>query len=71
MVKTKKKRNKTYTGRDAALARPAVTRISAVNRSPIMQWWFDNKRMARIGLIAAAVVFGIALLVSGLVSILL
>lgn len=67
----KKKRNKTYAGRDAALARPAVTRISAVNRSWLNQWWFDNKRMARIGLIAAGVVFIVVLLISGIVGVLL
>lgn len=71
MVKTKKKRNKPYTGQGAAMARPAVTRISAVNRSRIGQWWFDNKRMARIGLIAAGVIFGIVVLISGIVGIML
>jgi len=54
--KVKKKRNKQYTGVDAALTKPSVTRISAVNRSKPGQWWFDHKRIAKPVLIAAAVV---------------
>lgn len=47
MAKQKKKRNKVYTGVDAAATRPTITRISAVNRSKIGQWWYDNKRIVR------------------------
>jgi len=54
--KQKKKRNKVYQGADAALARPVVTRISAVNRNKLSQWWFDHKRIARPVLIAAGVI---------------
>ncbi len=43
MGKNKKKRNKTYTGIDAAVTRPTITRISAANRSKIGQWWFERK----------------------------
>lgn len=43
MAKQKKKRNKTYTGPNAAVVKPIITRISAVNRSFISQWWFDRK----------------------------
>jgi len=53
--KQKKKRNKQYTGIDAAVTRPTVTRISAVHRNPVSQWWFDNKRIARPVIIAVIV----------------
>ena len=61
--KQKKKRNKVYTGVDAAIARPVVTKISAVNRSRVGQWWFDHKRIARPVLIAVAVVAGVTWLI--------
>jgi hypothetical protein len=54
--KPKKKRNKQYRGVDAAIDRPVVTRISAVNRSRIGQWWFDHKRIARPVIIAVVVI---------------
>lgn len=59
MVKQKKKRNKTYTGQDAAVNRPTVTRISAANRNKVQQWWFEKKRIAKpvlIGVVVAIVV---------------
>jgi hypothetical protein len=55
MAKQKKKRNKVYTGKDAAQTRPIVTHISAANRNKVQQWWFDKKRIAKPVLIAAAV----------------
>lgn len=57
--KAKKKRNKQYTGVDAALSRPVVTRITAANRSKLGQWWFDRKRILKpvlVTLLIAAVV---------------
>jgi hypothetical protein len=47
MTKQKKKRNKPYTGVDAAIKQPVITKISAANRSKLGQWWFDNKRIAK------------------------
>ncbi|HTJ73271.1 MAG TPA: hypothetical protein VL481_01615 [Verrucomicrobiae bacterium] len=55
MAKQKKKRNKVYTGQDAALSRPVVTRISAANRNKVQQWWFEKKRIAKPVLIGVAV----------------
>lgn len=55
MAKQKKKRSKVYTGQDAAVTRPTVTHISAVNRNKVSQWWFDNKRIAKPVIIAVAV----------------
>lgn len=54
--KQKKKRNKVYRGVDAAVERPTITRVSAVNRSKIGQWWFDRKRILKPVLITAGIV---------------
>lgn len=67
--KQKKKRNKQYRGVDAALERPVVTKISAVNRSKFGQWWFERKRILKPVLIGAAVVIAIAWLILELVRI--
>ncbi len=67
--KQKKKRNKVYQGADAAITRPTVTKITAVQRSWIGQWWFDHKRIARPVLIAAAVIAGIVILIIEIVRI--
>lgn len=67
--KQKKKRNKVYRGVDAAMDRPAITRISAVHRSKVGQWWFDHKRIARPVLIAAGVIIVIVILIVQLVLI--
>jgi len=67
--KQKKKRNKPYRGVDAAIDRPILTRISAVNRNPIGQWWFDHKRIAKPVLIATAVIAVIIWLIIELVRI--
>lgn len=67
--KQKKKRNKTYTGVDAAITRPIVTKISAVSRNRVSQWWFDHKRTARPIIIAALVVIAIAIVIIGIVNI--
>jgi len=55
MVKQKKKRNKAYTGADASVARPVITRIQAVKRNKLQQWWFEKKKIAKPVLIAAGV----------------
>lgn len=59
MAKQKKKRNKVYTGADAKVTRPSVTRMSAANRNKIQQWWFEKKRLVKpigITLVVAVVV---------------
>jgi len=55
MSKHKKKRNKVYTGVDAAMTKPVITKISAVNRNKPAQWWFDHKKIAKPILIASGV----------------
>lgn len=67
--KQKKKRNKPYRGADAAIDRPILTRISAANRNPVSQWWFDNKRIAKPILIAATVTAVIIWLIVELIRI--
>lgn len=56
MGKNKKKRNKAYTGVDAAVTKPVITRITAANRSKLGQWWFEYKRIAKPVLITSGVV---------------
>jgi hypothetical protein len=58
MSKKQKKRNKPYTGADAA-TKPTVHRYQAVLRSPLNQWWHDHKTaVKRTGMIGGgAVVF--------------
>lgn len=67
--KQKKKRNKVYRGVDATIERPIVTKVTAVNRTKIGQWWFEHKRIARPILIAAAVVIVIIVLTIELIRI--
>lgn len=69
MGKNKKKRNKVYTGVDAAVTKPVITRITAANRSKIGQWWFDNKRIAKPVLITSGVVIVIIVLILQIVRI--
>ena len=67
--KQKKKRNKPYRGVDAAIDRPILTRISAANRNPVGQWWFEKKRIAKPIIIATAVVGIIVWLIVELIRI--
>ena len=63
MAKQKKKRNKAYTGSGAAVTRPTVTRVSAINRNKVSQWWFDNKRIAKPVLIASGIAVVVIVLI--------
>lgn len=69
MAKQKKKRNKKYTGADAAMTRPSITRVQAVNRSKLGQWWHDRKRVVKPILIIAAVALVVIWLIIELVRI--
>ena len=69
MAKNKKKRNKIYTGVDAAVTKPIITHISAVNRNKLSQWWFDHKVTMKPILITAGVAFVIILLIIEIVRI--
>jgi hypothetical protein len=63
MTKQKKKRNKVYTGADAVITRPVVTRISATNRNKVSQWWFDRKTFLKPILITSLVVIVVVWLI--------
>lgn len=67
MAKQKKKRNKKYSGTDAAVTRPSITRVEAVNRNKLSQWWFDHKRIAKPVLITAVVIIIVAWLIVELI----
>ena len=69
MAKQKKKRNKAYTGADAAVVKPVITRISAANRSKIGQWWFEHKKITKPVLIAIGVIIFIIIVISEIIHI--
>jgi len=69
MAKQKKKRNKVYTGADAAISRPIITKVAAVDRSKVGQWWFDRKKILKPTLITSGVVLIIIWLIFELVRI--
>jgi hypothetical protein len=56
MVKQKKRRTKKYSGADAAVTRPVVTRVRAANRNKLGQWWFERKRILKPVLITSGIV---------------
>ncbi len=68
MGKNKKKRHKAYTGANAAITTPVITRIEAVNRNKLAQWWFDNKKIAKPVAIATGVVFFLIIIVVQIIS---
>lgn len=63
MAKNKKKRNKAYTGIDAAIKRPVITKVSAVNRSKLGQWWFERKKFIKPIAITSAIIIFIIILI--------
>ena len=67
--KAKKKRNKKYQGADASAKQPTVTKVTAVNRNRLSQWWFERKKVAKPVLIGALVVAVIIWLIFELVRI--
>lgn len=69
MAKNKKKRNKVYAGVDAAITKPVITRISAVNRSKPAQWWFEHKTAAKPILITAGIAVFVILIIIEIVRI--
>jgi hypothetical protein len=55
MSKNRKKRNKPYTGADAAPTHANVHRYVAVQRSPLGEWWHTRKKAIILGLKVAGV----------------
>lgn len=65
---SKKKRNKKYTGRDAAMTHTKVTRVSVPDRSPVGKWWHDNGQKMKRRLILIASLIAFYLLISWLLA---
>ena len=59
MSRKPKKRNKPYTGQDAAV-KPTVHRYQAIVRSPVGEWWHDHKKQVKIASMVGGgtIVFG-------------
>ena len=68
MAKVKKKRNKKYTGADAAATRPTITRVQAVNRGKLGQWLFENQKLLKMIRNVLLIGLVIAIIVSGIIS---
>ena len=69
MPKQKKKRNKLYTGADAAITRPIITHISATNRSKLGQWWFERKKALKPILITSGIIIFVILMIIEIIHI--
>jgi len=66
-MSSKKKRTKKYQGSGAA-AHTTVTKVSAVKRNPIHQWWIEHKRFARPVSITVGVAFVIIIVIVGIIG---
>jgi len=69
--RNKKKRNKVYTGADAAAQGPTIHRYKAVQRSKLGQWWHEKKRVVKIVSITAIILLIIVWLIYELFRIIL
>jgi hypothetical protein len=67
-AKRKKKRNKRYSGIDAKVQTPLVTRVSAEERSRFREWWLVYGQLVRLVGIAIGIVFVLILLVVGIIG---
>lgn len=69
MAKQKKKRNKIYKGSGASVTRPTITKVSAVNRNKLQQWWFEKKKIVKPIAITAGVIVIVVWLIVELVRV--
>jgi len=67
-ARQKKKRNKRYSGVDARVSTPMVTRVSAEERSRFKEWWLVYGRLVRAGAIALGIVLVLIVLVVGIIG---
>lgn len=68
MAKKKKKRNKVYSGQDAAApSEPIVRRYTAVDRGRLGQWWFEKKKIIKYSTITVLVIIFISWLIIELI----
>ena len=64
MAKQKKKRNKQYTGQDAAApVEPTVRRYTAIDRGRVGQWWFEKKKIVKFSSITLLITIVFAWLI--------
>lgn len=68
MSKSKKKRNKKYTGADASTTRPSITKVQAVSRNRLSQWIFERQKAIKLVRNGLLVVLGLAIIISGIIS---
>ncbi len=63
----KKKRTKKYSGSNAVV-RATFTKVSAVKRNPLHQWYYDRRQFTKPVLIAIAVIFVVIICIIGIIS---
>lgn len=68
-AKQKKKRNKPYTGIDARMQRPTVTRVSAEELNAFQEWWRTYGKLTKFILTVVGIVLLLGLLVIGFIGI--
>lgn len=69
MAKQRKKRNKPYRGNGSAVQQPVVTKLTAVKRNRLQQWWVERRRFARPVIITSVIVVVIVFLLIELIRI--
>jgi hypothetical protein len=62
--KAQKKRHKPYTGEEAAIKGVKVTKVTAVKKSPIREWWDTKRKVLAVWL----ALLGLLLIVGWLLS---
>lgn len=48
--------------------RPTVTKVSAIKRTPLHQWWIDHRRVAKPALAAGGIALLVIIVVIGIVD---
>ena len=66
--KQKKKRNKQYRGNDAKITTPSVTRVSAVERNRLQEWWLQYGKLTKLASIAIGVIAAIVVMIIGIIG---
>ena len=67
--KQRKKRNKRYSGADARVQTPVVTRVSAEELNSFQEWWRTYGRLTKFIGMAIGVIILLVLLVIGIIGI--
>lgn len=67
-VKQKKKRTKKYSGVDARVGTPMVTRVSAEERSRFKEWWMVYGQLTKFAGAVVGIIAVVVLLVIGIIG---